>query len=235
MSPLSAVAAGQEVYIQVSFTTQDLPGNASYSIDYTVNGLTRGTPAINLGAGVPGTSFWHYRSFAFIASPGTNQVTVTLNRAQTVPETTYADNTANFAFDASSSPAGVLSYTVSQIRSAYGINLIPNYRGTPASGSGETIAIVDSYNAPNIFTDLDGFDQAMNLSSNSSPTLYEEFGPASSILTVYNGARTEHYRGYCRQRQREQGGAAGRPHGTVGSRGNRGRRAVRRHRSGCQD
>ena len=185
-APLAAVAAGQEVYIQVSFTTQDLPSNASYSIDYTVNGLTSGTAAINLGAGIPGTGLWHYRSFAFIASPGTNQVTVTVNPDQTVPETTYADNTTNFAFGALASPAGALSYTVAQIRTAYGINLIPNYRGTTADGSGETIALVDSYNAPNIITDLDGFDQAMHLSSNSSPTLYQQYGPASSILSVYN-------------------------------------------------
>jgi len=39
--PLAVVTAGKVVYIQVSFTTQSLPSNASYSIDYTVNGLTR--------------------------------------------------------------------------------------------------------------------------------------------------------------------------------------------------
>ena len=185
-APLSAVAAGQEIYIQVSFTTQDLPSNASYSIDYTVNGLTSGSETINLGAGFPGLSFWHYRSFGFIASPGTNLVTATVDPDQTVPETTYSDNTTNFAFGATPSPVGPLSYSVSQIRTAYGINLIPDFRGTTADGSGETIALVDSYNAPNIFTDLDGFDQAMHLSSNSSPTLYQQYGPASSLLTVYN-------------------------------------------------
>jgi len=79
-----------------------------------------------------------------------------------------------------------LSYTVSQIRTAYSINLIPGYGGTTADGSGETIALVDSFNALVIFADLDGFDRAMHLGSNSSPTLYQQYGPASSILTVYN-------------------------------------------------
>ena len=65
-----------------------------------------------------------------------------------------------------SSPAvGNLSYTVAQIRDAYGLNSIPNFGSTPADGSGQTIALVEAGNDPSIITDLDGFDQAMSLTT----------------------------------------------------------------------
>ena len=107
-----------------------------------------------------------------------------------MPETTYADNTMSFTFNAASPAVGSLSYTVSQIRTAYGINSIPDFGSATADGSGQTIAIVDAYNDPTILTDLDGFDEAMNLSTNSSPTLYQQYGPASSFLTVFNQTGT---------------------------------------------
>ena len=52
-----------------------------------------------------------------------------------------------------------------------------------------------------ILTDLDGFDQAMSLTTNSTPTLYQQYGPASSFVTVYNQYWHEHHRRYRRQRQ----------------------------------
>ena len=45
-------------------------------------------------------------------------------------------------------------------------------------------------NDPNILSDLDGFDQAMSLSTQSSQTLYQQYGPASSIVSVFNQAGT---------------------------------------------
>ena len=39
--PLTAINIGEFVSIQADFTTQDLPGNASYVVGYTVNGLTQ--------------------------------------------------------------------------------------------------------------------------------------------------------------------------------------------------
>src|SRR5262249_2456702 len=58
------------------------------------------------------------------------------------------------------SPVG---YTASQIRHAYGIDQIAG------NGSGQTIAIVDAYNHPNIASDLHAFDV--------------QFGLADPILT----------------------------------------------------
>jgi subtilase family serine protease len=76
--------------------------------------------------------------------------------------------------------------TPSQIRTAYGLNSLPLAAdGTPLDGSGQTIAIVDAYYDPTIFSDLDAFDSQFGLTS-SSPTLYQQYGAASSFLTVLN-------------------------------------------------
>ncbi len=82
------------------------------------------------------------------------------------------------------------SYNVAQIRAAYGINSIPNFGTTPADGTGQTIAVVDAYNDPYIFSDLDGFDQAMYLTPTSSQTLYQQYGAGSSFLSVFNQSGT---------------------------------------------
>ena len=74
---------------------------------------------------------------------------------------------------------GGLAYTPSQIRDAYGIN------GLSLDGTGQTIAIVDAYDDPNIFDSLDAFDQQFSL-TDSGPTLFNQYGPAASFLTVLN-------------------------------------------------
>ena len=142
---------------------------------------TRAHP-ITYGAGVAGTRYWDYYKSSFLATPGTNQVTVTINPEHSLPETNYADNSQSFSFTTNPNPR----YTVSQIRDAYGINSLPNFGSTPANGSGQTIAVIDAGNDPPLLSDVDGFDQAMNVSTNSSPTLYQEYGASSSFLTVYN-------------------------------------------------
>ena len=186
LNPVTVASAGQNVYVEARYTTQDLSTTASYRLSYTVNGVTRYSPYYNSGAGSAGTYSWIDNSLYFIASPGSNQATVTVDPEQSVPETTYDDNSLSFTFNALFPAAGSFSYSVSQIRSAYGINKIPDFGAATPDGTGQTIAIVDAYNDPNIFSDLDGFDQRMNLASNFSPTLYQQYGFASSFLTVYN-------------------------------------------------
>jgi subtilase family serine protease len=184
--PLSSIRAGQCVYVEADFTTDDLPAKAAYRVGFTVNGLTMDTGYVTSGAGSRGTSSFDYYLGPFIATPGANQVTATVDPDRSVAETSYADNTMNFAFSARPSATESLSYTVSQIRSAYGINSIPDFGSATADGSGQTIAIIDDFNDPTVIADLDDFDRAMHLSTNSSPTLYQQYGPWSSFLTVYN-------------------------------------------------
>ena len=159
------MTAGQEIYIRANFTATGLPADASYRIGYTLNGFTLDSPYESYGAGQSGTiSAYYFRGY-FIASPGENQVTVTVDPDESVPETTYADNTMSFSFTAATPADSYLSYSASQIRAAYGINSIPNFGSATPDGTGQTIAIIDAYNDPTILTDLDGFDQAMNVST----------------------------------------------------------------------
>ncbi len=73
---------------------------------------------------------------------------------------------------------GSLAYTPAQVRTAYGINNLA------LDGTGQTIAIVDAYDDPAIFQAVDIFDQ-LGLTMSGS-TLYEQYGAASSFLTVLN-------------------------------------------------
>jgi subtilase family serine protease len=54
-------------------------------------------------------------------------------------------------------------YTPQQIRHAYGFDAITLPGGLSADGSGQTIAIVDAFDAPNIFSDLHHFDAQFGL------------------------------------------------------------------------
>src|SRR5260370_33981537 len=64
-----------------------------------------------------------------------------------------------------------VGYTPAQIRHAYGFDQIM-FGGVQGDGAGQTIAIVDAFDDPNIFKDLDVFDNTFGLP-----------GPASSVLT----------------------------------------------------
>jgi hypothetical protein len=86
-------------------------------------------------------------------------------------------------------PSG-LGFTPDQLRTAYGINSISFQNSTvTGDGTGQTIAITDYYNQPNIVGDVNAFDQNVYLSAadkSSGTTLFTRFGGASSFLTVYD-------------------------------------------------
>ena len=68
-----------------------------------------------------------------------------------------------------SSPTG---FSPSQITTAYGVNQITFKNGTiSGNGQGQTIAIVDAYNDPNISSDLVKFDSQFGLSAPPSFTV----------------------------------------------------------------
>jgi subtilase family serine protease len=54
------------------------------------------------------------------------------------------------------------TYTPAQFQQVYGFNQI-EFEGSPGNGLGQTIAIVDAYNDPNITGDLQAFDRQFNL------------------------------------------------------------------------
>jgi subtilase family serine protease len=75
----------------------------------------------------------------------------------------------------SATPTG---YAPQQIRHAYGTDQVP------LDGTGQTIAVVVAYDDPRLLADVDQFDQQFGLTSGS--ILYQQYGPASSFLSVVN-------------------------------------------------
>jgi subtilase family serine protease len=95
------------------------------------------------------------------------------------------DATHDFSFNrhggtarpsAATSPVGLSPNTV---RHVYGIDNV-SFNGITGDGSGQTIAIVDAYNAPTIATDLATFDHAFGL-NNPNLTIENQFGSTSSL------------------------------------------------------
>ena len=83
--------------------------------------------------------------------------------------------------DATSPPSG--AFTPSQIQTAYGISSI-NIGGVAGTGAGQTIAIIDAYNDPNIISDAATFNtqfglQQFNVSGGPTLTVLNETGGTS--------------------------------------------------------
>ncbi len=72
---------------------------------------------------------------------------------------------------------GSTAYDPNQVRTAYGINDLS------LDGSGQTIAIVDAYNNPQIYQSLDTFDAEFSATTGGA-SLLQQYGSASSFLTV---------------------------------------------------
>ena len=71
-----------------------------------------------------------------------------------------------------SPPAGAL--TPAQARNIYGFTAIPNL------GAGQTIAIVDAYNQPNIYGDANVFDQTFTTTLGGTTSYYSAYGSAGT-------------------------------------------------------
>ncbi len=65
----------------------------------------------------------------------------------------------------STSNPNFAGFVPNQIRQAYGIDRISFSGGVTGDGTGQTIAIVDAYDDPNIASDLQHFDQAFGIAA----------------------------------------------------------------------
>lgn len=74
-------------------------------------------------------------------------------------------------------PSGA-SYTAAQVRAAYGFSNV-SFGSTAADGRGQTIAIIDAYNDPNISSDLAAFDSGMGLPAPPSFRIVNQNGGTS--------------------------------------------------------
>jgi hypothetical protein len=78
-------------------------------------------------------------------------------------------------------PAVVAPINPTQMRAAYGVNQI-SFGGTAGDGSGQTIAIVDAYNDPNIVADAATFNTTFGL-----PQFNASGGPSLTVLNQSGG------------------------------------------------
>ena len=79
--------------------------------------------------------------------------------------------------------AGVAPIDPAQMDAAYGVNAI-SFNGTVGNGAGQTIAIVDAYNDPNIISDASSFSsqwglQQFNVSGGPTLKVLNETGGTS--------------------------------------------------------
>src|SRR5882757_3914444 len=74
--------------------------------------------------------------------------------------------------------SGVSGLTPAQIRAAYGFNNI-TFGSVVGNGAGETIAIVDAYNDPNILSDLATFDKQFGIAAPPNFKVVNENGGTS--------------------------------------------------------
>ena len=79
-----------------------------------------------------------------------------------------------------STPVG---YSPAQLRTAYGFTGLTFNGGKAANGSGETIAIVDAYNDPNIAKDLAAFDTEYGLAAANLAVVSQTGGSVASLST----------------------------------------------------
>ncbi len=166
-----------------TYTGITLSGNGSYNLSPPSTGSYAGiviyqtrdnSKALTLSGNASGMTGTIYAPAAQVAESGN----AALNAAIIADMMTISGNgVANaLALDA---PSGTVAYTPAQIRAAYGISALS------WDGTGQTIAIVDAYDDPSIFQSLDAFDSQFGLTA-SGPSLYAQYGPASSFLTVLN-------------------------------------------------
>ncbi len=160
-----------------------LSGNGSYKLTPASTGTYAGivifqtrdnSKALTVSGNASGMTGTIYAPAAQLSESGN----ASLNAALIVDTLTISGNgVANtLTLDA---PSGTVAYMPAQIRDAYGINALTQ------DGTGQTIAIVNAYDDPSIDQALDAFDAQFGLTA-SGPSLYAQYGPASSFLTVLN-------------------------------------------------
>jgi hypothetical protein len=161
-----------------------LSGNGSYSLTPPTGGTYAGvvifqprdnTKALTISGNASGMTGVIYAPAAQLSESGNAQLNASIDVDTLSISGNGVANTITLT-----SPSGTVAYAPNQIRDAYGINALSGLDGT-----GQTIAIVDAYDDPDIFQALDTFDAQFGL-TDSGPTLYQQYGPASSFLTVLN-------------------------------------------------
>ncbi len=155
------------------------PTTGTYAGILIFQGRDNAKPLTFSGAAMQGVSGMIYAPAAQLVESGSASVGSTKNPISFIVDTMSLSGAAIADGLNLTAPAGSVAYTPAQIRAAYGISSLS------LDGTGQTIAIVDAYDDPAIFQSLDAFDTQFGLTS-AGPSLYDQYGPASSFLTVLN-------------------------------------------------
>jgi hypothetical protein len=131
------------------------------------------------GNAMQGISGVIYAKKAQIVASGNGQIGPAKDAVSIVADTVTLSGNAIAQSVNLTAPSGTVAYSPAQIRTAYGINNVA------LDGKGQTIAIVAAYDNPSIYLSLDAFDTQFGLTTNGQ-SLYNQYGPASSFLTVLN-------------------------------------------------
>lgn len=98
----------------------------------------------------------------------------------------------NLTLSPSSATAASAGYSPQQIAKAYGFDQISFSNGTiKGDGTGQTIAIVDAYDNPNIVSDLHTFDTAFGLDDPPSLTKVSQTGGSTGSIKMDAGWASE--------------------------------------------
>ena len=160
-----------------------LSGNGSYNLSPMTTGAYAGivifqtrdnAKALTINGNASGMTGMIYAPKAALTESGN----AALNASLIVDTLSISGNGVANAVTLAAA-AGTSAYSPAQIRAAYGIDQLA------LDGTGETIAIVDAYDDPSIRQALDAFDAQFSLTA-TGPSLYDQYGPASSFLTVLN-------------------------------------------------
>ncbi|HKM54433.1 MAG TPA: S53 family peptidase, partial [Isosphaeraceae bacterium] len=169
--------------LAVYVTDSSLAGTVATSYHFTVTASGIGVNTFNVGSNGSTLGLTNNTSYSLVTLLATVD-----SQSSNGAVNSSVSNAWNSVFTGINQVGGIknatlsdvgLAYTPAQIRTAYGINSLA------LDGTGQTIAIVAAYDDPNILASLDTFDGQFGL-TNSGPTLYQQYGPASSFLTVLN-------------------------------------------------
>jgi streptogramin lyase len=100
------------------------------------------------------------------------------NGTYTVKLAFYDEGGATARVNDTAVVSSVYPLTPAQVRHAYGVDALPRASN---DGTGETIAIVDAYDDPTIFQDLNTFDQTFSVTPGQ--TLFQQYGSSTQVLT----------------------------------------------------
>lgn len=94
---IASPVLGEQVGVYAVFEYEDLPSDADYRVDYTIDGVTLSRTELKVGAGDSSGTYSWYRT-GWLAGPGEHTVVVKVDGGDTVAESDETDNTLTFQF-----------------------------------------------------------------------------------------------------------------------------------------